>query len=79
VSVGSTAYQNLGSEEVETTGDLLAALATSIKDCATSHLAVYLRKTQDVIRVWVEDADRKMQSDEQPLKALHREVRELTL
>lgn len=76
-SVGTAAYENLVSEHIETTGRFLAALATSIKDCTTSHLAVYLRKTQEVIRIWVEDASRKMQSTAQPLKTLHSEVSRL--
>jgi hypothetical protein len=74
VSVGSAAYQSLSNDKNEATREFLAALATSITDCTTSHLAVYLRKTEDAIRTWVEDADRKMQSSEKPLKALHREV-----
>jgi hypothetical protein len=74
VSVGSAAYRDINSENVEPTQCFLAALGNSIHNCATSHLAVYLRKTQDVIRVWVEDSEKKMQSKEQPLKSLHREV-----
>jgi hypothetical protein len=75
VSIGHGAYDTLCSEYTEAIGDFLAALGTSIKDCTTSHLAVYLRKTQDVIRKWVEDANGKLQSSAQPLKALHLEVR----
>ncbi|KAH4066571.1 hypothetical protein HBH50_150840 [Parastagonospora nodorum] len=74
ISVGTAAYEKLDTDKVDTTVKFLVALATSIKDCATSHLAVYLRKTQDVIRMWVQDADRKMQSSAQSLKALHGEV-----
>jgi hypothetical protein len=74
ISVGTASYENIDAEKVETTGQFLAALATSIKDCTTSHLAVFLRKTQDVIRMWVEDASRKMQTTAQPLRALHGEV-----
>jgi hypothetical protein len=73
-SVGSVAYSDLSSGEVEVVEKFLAAVATSIKDCSTAHLAVYLRKTQEVIRIWVEDADRKMQRTEQPLKSLHNQV-----
>jgi hypothetical protein len=75
VSIGTVAYDSLDNEHVGATGEFIAALATSVKDCTTSHLAVYLRKTQEVIRIWVEDASRKMQSTDQPLKALHSEVR----
>lgn len=74
-SVGSAAYRNLNNEDVEPTKKFLAALASSIHHSQTSHLAVYLRKTQDVLRLWVEDPEKKMQSRSQPLKILHREVR----
>ncbi|EAT86466.2 hypothetical protein SNOG_06635 [Parastagonospora nodorum SN15] len=74
VSDRTAAYEKLDTDKVDTTVKFLVALATSIKDCATSHLAVYLRKTQEVIRMWVQDADRKMQSSAQSLKALHGEV-----
>lgn len=79
VSVGPAAYRGLSSENVESIARFLAALATSIKHCSTSHLAVYLRKTQEVIRTWVEDADRKMQSSDQSMKTMHREVSLRTL
>jgi hypothetical protein len=75
ISVGHGSYANLTIYNAEAIGDFLAALGTSIKDCTTSHLAVYLRKTQDVIRKWVEDAGGKLQSSEQPMKALHLQVR----
>lgn len=75
ISVGTAAYHKLDTDKVDATGKFLAALANSIKHCATSLLAVYLRKTQDVIRMWVQDPDRKMQSSAQSLKALHGEVR----
>ncbi|KAF2830661.1 hypothetical protein CC86DRAFT_343582 [Ophiobolus disseminans] len=74
VSVGSVAYRDLGIEDAESVVKFLAALAGSIKDCSTAHLAVYLRKTQEVIKTWVEDASRKMQSTEQSMKAVHRQV-----
>lgn len=74
-SVGSAAYHALTSEDVEPTKRFVAAFSHSIHHCSTSHLAVYLRKTQDVSRLWIEDPDRKLQSREQPLKRLHSEVR----
>ncbi|KAF1833705.1 hypothetical protein BDW02DRAFT_631041 [Decorospora gaudefroyi] len=73
VSVGSAAYRDLN-EDVEPTKEFLTALRVSIHNCSTSHLAVYLRKTQDMIRIWVEDSQKKMQSKDQSLKGLHREV-----
>ena len=74
ISVGLAAYRDLDKEDVEPTKRFLAAFGASIHHCSTSHLAVYMRKTQDVIRVWVEDPEQKLQSKEQPLKTLHREV-----
>jgi hypothetical protein len=73
-SVGTAAYRDLSNEDAESIGRFLAAVAIAIRNCTTSHLAVFLRKTQEVIRIWVEDASRKMQNTEQPMKALHSEV-----
>ncbi|KAF2130577.1 hypothetical protein P153DRAFT_422439 [Dothidotthia symphoricarpi CBS 119687] len=74
VSTGLAAYRDLNSEDLESTKDFVAALGASIHNCTTSLLAVYLRKTQDVIRLWVEDPEKKMQTREQPMKILHKEV-----
>ncbi|KAF1940304.1 hypothetical protein EJ02DRAFT_513228 [Clathrospora elynae] len=74
VSVGTAVYRDLNGEYVERAKGFLAALGNSIHNCSTSHLAVYLRKTQNLIRLWVEDSEGKMQSKEQSLKSLHREV-----
>jgi hypothetical protein len=76
VSIGSAAYRDLSSGDVEPTRDFMAALGTSIQNCSTSQLMSYLRKTQDVVRMWVEDPEKKMESKEQPMKSLHREVRQ---
>lgn len=73
-SVGSAAYQKLTSEAHEMTDGFLIALASSIKNCSTSLLAVYLRKTQEVVRIWVEDPERKLQNKEPIFKALHHRV-----
>jgi hypothetical protein len=73
-SIGSAAYRNFSSEIADPTKGFLAALRTSVQNCSTSHLAVYLRKTQDVVRVWIEDSEKKMHSKEPALKALHGEV-----
>ncbi|KAH9864347.1 hypothetical protein J1614_010281 [Plenodomus biglobosus] len=74
VAVGSAAYRDLNRTEAGPTRAYIAALAASIQHCSTSHLAVYLRKTQQVIATWVEDPEKKMQSKEQSLEALHREA-----
>ena len=74
VSTGCAAYQKLSSLDVEPTKTFIAAVSSSIHHCQTSHLAVYLRKCQDMIRMWIEDPEQKMQSKEQSLKSLHTEV-----
>ncbi|KAF9699953.1 hypothetical protein EKO04_001598 [Ascochyta lentis] len=73
-SVGSAAYNELNSEDAESIKSFLHALSASIKNCSTSLLAVYLRKTQEVVRTWVEDSQRKLQTKEPISKALQREV-----
>ena len=73
-SVGSTAYNELRPADTEATKGFLVALSASIKNCSTSLLAVYLRKTQEVVRVWVEDPQRKLQNKEPISKDLHHEV-----
>jgi hypothetical protein len=72
--VGTAAYDDFSSVDVESTKGFLAALGFSIRNCSTSLLAVYLRKIQEVIRVWVEDSGRKLQTTEPNAKALHREA-----
>lgn len=74
VSVGSAGYRELDSENVENPKAFLTALSTSVQYSPTSHLAVYLRKLQDVIGLWIEDPEKRMHSKEQPLKDLHCEV-----
>ena len=74
VSVGSAAYHELNSEIVDSIMSYLVALTGSISNCSTSLLAVYLRKTQEVIRLWVEDPQRKLQNKGPASKALHQEV-----
>jgi hypothetical protein len=74
VAVGTVAYQGLSNKTAKAIEIFLAGLAASIMNCPTSHLAVYLRKTQDVVRTWVEDKDRKLQRAAQPFKALHGKV-----
>lgn len=74
VAVGSAAYEHFSNEKIEPIKAFLSGLGASVEQCSTSHLAVYLRKTQQLIRLWVEDPEKKMQSKDQSLKLLHREV-----
>ncbi|KAF3044330.1 hypothetical protein E8E12_008422 [Didymella heteroderae] len=73
-SVGTAAYNEIGSADVQSTKGFLIALGISIRNCSTSLLAVYLRKIQDVTRIWVEDSEKKLQSTEPNAKALHQGV-----
>ncbi|KAH6633064.1 Rap1-interacting factor 1 N terminal-domain-containing protein [Boeremia exigua] len=73
-SAGSAAYDELGTDNVESTRTFLVALGVSIKSCSTSLLAVYLRKVQEVIRTWVEDPQRKLQNKAPVSKTFQREV-----
>lgn len=73
-SAGTAAYDRFDSEDVSSTKVFLSALSTSIKNCSTSLLAVYLRKTQEVIRIWVEDPQRKLQNNEPISKLVHNQV-----
>ncbi|KAL7770299.1 hypothetical protein CFE70_000232 [Pyrenophora teres f. teres 0-1] len=73
-AIGSAAYQDLDRKDVEPTKGFLASLSASIQHCSTSHLAVYLRKIQEVIGIWIEDPERKLHSKDEPLKSVHREV-----
>ncbi|KNG49885.1 hypothetical protein TW65_03477 [Stemphylium lycopersici] len=73
-AVGAAAYHDLDKDDVEPTKAFLSALGISVQHCSTSHLAVFLRKMQDVMRNWVEDGEEKMQSKEEPVKSLHHEV-----
>jgi len=73
-SVGSAAYHELNGRNVEIVREFLAALASSIKTCPIALLAVYLRKVQATIRVWVEDFEKKLQKKDQQSKELHPQV-----
>ncbi|KAI1674132.1 Rif1-N domain containing protein [Pyrenophora tritici-repentis] len=73
-AIGSAAYQDLDRKDVEPTKGFLAALSASIQHCSTSHLAVYLRKIQELVGIWIEDPERKLHSKDEPLKSVHREV-----
>jgi hypothetical protein len=75
VSVGSAAYKKLNADNAHMAGNFLEALATSVRQCPPSLLAVYLRKTQETIRWWVEDPEKKLQSKTAWIKALRSSVR----
>ncbi|KAJ4359794.1 uncharacterized protein N0V89_000350 [Didymosphaeria variabile] len=74
VSVGSTAYQKINASDAPMTGNFLEALATSVRQCPPSLIAVYLRKTQETIRWWVEDPEKKLQLKTAWSKALYTSV-----
>ncbi|KAF2874502.1 Rap1-interacting factor 1 N terminal-domain-containing protein [Massariosphaeria phaeospora] len=74
MSIGTAAYRELHIDVVDSTRDFISALSNSIQNCHVSLLAVYLRKTQEMIRLWVEDDARKLHHKEEPIKDLQREV-----
>jgi hypothetical protein len=79
VSIGSAAYKELSAYDVEEVRDYLTALAHSVRSCPMNLLAVYLRRVQATICLWIQDADQRLQVKEQPLKSLHSEVKKLNL
>lgn len=75
VSNGAAAYENLDLEHAPTTNHFLVALATSVKQCPTSLLAVYLRKIQETVSLWVKDPQRKLQRKTAWVKDVYSKVR----
>lgn len=73
-SIGGVIYHQLNFYDAEATKDFLIALANVIQSCPITLLAVFLRKVQQPIRLWVEDADKRLQSNEQWQKDIHAEV-----
>ncbi|PVI05100.1 hypothetical protein DM02DRAFT_725329 [Periconia macrospinosa] len=73
-SIGGVVYHQLNVYDAEASREFLGALASSIRSCPITLLAVFLRKIQQPIRLWVEDADKRLQSKEQWLQDLHAEV-----
>jgi hypothetical protein len=74
ISAGSAAYVELNARRADVLREFIAALASSIKTCPISLLAVYLRKVQATIRLWVEDPEQKLQKKDQVSKELHSQV-----
>ncbi|KAL6712221.1 hypothetical protein ACN47E_000098 [Coniothyrium glycines] len=74
VSLGTAAYQDMNDAIVDQTKQFLNALTNAIQQTPTSHLAVFLRKIQEVIGLWVEDPEKKMHSKDPQMRDLHHEV-----
>jgi hypothetical protein len=74
ISAGSAAYVELNARRGDVLGEFIAALTSSIETCPISLLAVYLRKVQATIRLWVEDPEQKLQKKDQVSKELHAKV-----
>jgi hypothetical protein len=79
VTIGSAAYYNLESSNIEQVQAFLTALAISIRQCAMSLLAVYLRKIQGCITLWIEDSYRMLQNKDETVKQLQRQVSTIRL
>jgi hypothetical protein len=77
VSVGTAAYDDFEVAEIEPTKEFVTALKDSIEASSQSLLAVYLRKITGTIKIWIEDAQRKLESKVQSVKHLYQEVRTL--
>jgi hypothetical protein len=78
VSIGSAAYHDLDLNDTENVHDFLIALAASIRQNPISMLALYLRKIQDCIQLWVEDLGRKLEGKDLSMKQMHRDVRTIS-
>ncbi|KAF2020788.1 hypothetical protein BU24DRAFT_445943 [Aaosphaeria arxii CBS 175.79] len=76
-SIISAAYQNLDLKDTETTKEFITALMTSIQQSPSFLIAVYLRKIQQTLKLWIEDPERKLQSKKQSAKVLHNEILKL--
>ncbi|KAF1956993.1 hypothetical protein CC80DRAFT_411578 [Byssothecium circinans] len=74
ITIGNAAYLELSADDADEVRGLLTALANSIRLCSVAMLAVYLRKVQETICLWVQDVEKRMQVKEQPLKDLHTNV-----
>ena len=74
-TIGSAAYHQVNSDNATAVGELLEALGNSIRQCPVSVLPTYLRKTQQTIRLWVEDSEKRLESSTSWAKAVHTSVR----
>jgi hypothetical protein len=75
VSIGCACYHKQNGRDVDHVQNFLAALTSSINRYPIALLAVYLRKVQAAIRLWVEDPDRKLQNKTRSSRELHGQVR----
>lgn len=69
--IGFAAYQQLNSDDAPLIGTFLESLGHSIRQCPVPFLPVYLRKTQQTIRLWVEDSEKRLESTISWAKAVH--------
>jgi len=77
VFIGSAGYHDLSMSEAARVCDFLAALGISIRQCSLSLLAVYLRRIQTMLRLWVEDPDRTLQQKSAWATDIYKQVRKL--
>jgi hypothetical protein len=75
LSFGTAAYHDVKEGETESPRDFLSALGASIQRSPSSFTAVYLRKIQSIINIWVEDPEKKLRGKGQDMRQLRREVR----
>ncbi|KAF2001935.1 hypothetical protein P154DRAFT_463475 [Amniculicola lignicola CBS 123094] len=74
VSIGSEAYHNLQYDDLEPCREFIDALATSIRDCTVSNSALYLRKIQEIVSLWIIDADKKLHKKDGEVVQLHHKI-----
>ncbi|KAF2274700.1 uncharacterized protein EI97DRAFT_421878 [Westerdykella ornata] len=73
-SIGAALYSELDSERADPARNFLESLAESIRRCPNRLLGVYMRKTQDIIALWVEDAQKKLRVKEEYVKAIRTQI-----
>jgi hypothetical protein len=77
-SIGIAAYDNMVTNDVESTLNFLIGLASSIQNSPSFMSAVYLRKIQLTLKPWIEDPKRILQKKDNSVKRLHAQVRVLS-
>ncbi|KAH7135486.1 Rap1-interacting factor 1 N terminal-domain-containing protein [Dendryphion nanum] len=71
ISIGTTAYESLGDDASQSNGlnityqNFLAALSSAIGSAPISLLAIFLRKTQIMLKLWIEDSGRIVRKSQQ--------------
>lgn len=73
-STGSAAYNKFNVDDAPAIVTFFVALRSSIQQCPVSLLPVYLRKSQETIRLWVEDSRKILESKAAWVKSVYNSV-----